>query len=133
MRSVLVVLAGLIAWAVFATLFNLVLRFGLEGYELAEHAYNFTLAMLVGRLGVGAFASVGAGIACSWVSGVAASHRRRKALAAVTGALLVLGFIPVHYYMWQAFPVWYHAFFLLTLLPFVMLGERLARPAPKGA
>jgi hypothetical protein len=28
-------------------------------------------------------------------------------------------------YMWAVFPLWYHAFFLVTLVPFVMLGAAL--------
>ena len=127
MRSVLSVIVGLVAWAVVATLLNFVLRASLEGYGVAEHTMHFTLPMMLGRLGEGAFASIGAGIACVLVAGAAASARRRHVLAAITGGVIVLGFLPEHIAIWSMFPVWYHLFFLLTLVPFVLLGERLAR------
>jgi hypothetical protein len=125
MRALLAVITGLVAWAIVATLFNFVLRFGMSGYLDAELLVKFSLPMMIGRLGVGAFASIAAGIACRGVLGAAAEPGRRKKWAAITGIVLVLGFIPVHMYMWAVFPLWYHAFFLVTLVPFVMLGAAL--------
>jgi hypothetical protein len=133
MRAVLAVIAGLVAWAVVATLLNFLLRGGLEGYVDAEHTMHFTLPMMVGRLGEGAFASIGAGVACALVAGAAATTRRRKTLAAITGAIIVLVFLPEHIAIWPMFPIWYHVFFLATLVPFVMVGERLARGTPGAA
>jgi F0F1-type ATP synthase membrane subunit c/vacuolar-type H+-ATPase subunit K len=128
-RATLAVITGLIAWAVLATVLNFVLRIGMGGYLDAELLMKFSLPMMIGRLGVGAFASIGAGIACSKVLGAAANMPRQRNWALVTGMLLVLGFIPVHIYMWAAFPLWYHAFFLATLVPFVWLGATLFQPA----
>jgi hypothetical protein len=125
MRALLAVITGLVAWTVVATLLNYVLRIGMGGYLDAELLMKFSLPMMIGRLGVGAFASIGAGIACAKVLGAAAEPARRKKWAAITGMLLVLVFIPVHFYVWAAFPLWYHAFFLVTLVPFVMLGAAL--------
>jgi hypothetical protein len=124
-RAILAVIVGLVAWTLVATVLNFVLRVGMSGYLDAELLMKFDLPMMIGRLGVGAFASIGAGIACAKVLGAAADASRRRKWALVTGAVLVLGFIPVHMYMWAAFPIWYHAFFLLTLVPFVLAGAAL--------
>lgn len=125
MRATLAVITGLVAWLVLATVLNFVLRIGMGGYLDAELLMKFSLPMMIGRLGVGVFASLGAGIACSKVLGAGADQPRRRKWALVTGLLLVLGFIPVHMYMWAAFPLWYHAFFLATLVPFVLAGAAL--------
>jgi hypothetical protein len=130
-RAMFAVITGLVAWAIVATVLNFVLRIGMGGYLDAELLMKFSLPMMIGRLGVGAFASIGAGIACSRVLGAGAA--RRGKWAAITGTVLVIGFIPVHAYAWAAFPLWYHALFLLTLVPFVMLGNALlGSPSPAG-
>jgi len=124
-RAILAVVTGLVVWTVVATVLNFVLRIGMGGYLDAELLMKFSLPMMIGRLGVGAFASIGAGLACAKVLGAAADQSRRRKWAAITGIVLVLGFIPVHVYMWAAFPIWYHAFFLVTLVPFVLAGTAL--------
>jgi hypothetical protein len=39
--------------------------------------------------------------------------------------ILVVSFIPQHIKLWHDFPVWYHAYFLLTLIPLCILGGRI--------
>ena len=126
MRATIAVITGLAAWLVVATVLNFVLRFGMSGYLDAELLMKFSLPMMIGRLGVGAFASIGAGIACALVLGKAADARRRRKWALVVGLVLLLVFIPEHAYVWTAFPLWYHAFFLVTLVPFVLAGNAFA-------
>jgi hypothetical protein len=41
------------------------------------------------------------------------------------GILLTVLFIPIHYNLWDKFPLWYHAAFLVSLLPLTMLGAFL--------
>jgi hypothetical protein len=41
------------------------------------------------------------------------------------GILLIALFIPVHYSLWDRFPIWYHLTFLVSLLPLAILGARL--------
>src|SRR5262245_13976269 len=41
------------------------------------------------------------------------------------GILLTVLFIPIHYNLWDKFPLWYHAAFLISLLPLTMLGAFL--------
>jgi hypothetical protein len=130
-RSILAVLTGFVTWLVVATLGNFLIRALLPGYGAAEPTMSFTLAMMVARLGLGVVSSLGAGFACSAVA--------RGNVAAVYGfaAVLVLCFLPVHYNLWQKFPLWYHLFFLVTLAPLVLLGALVQRrwvavpPAPR--
>src|SRR5579859_4337678 len=120
-RSILAVLAGLLVWAVVATLLNFGLRAGLPGYRLAEPAMTFTLGMKVARLILGALASLAAGA----TAGLIAPSKR--GVTWLLGAIVLALFIPVHVYIWSKFPVWYHLAFLGTLAPLVALGGALAR------
>jgi hypothetical protein len=43
----------------------------------------------------------------------------------VAGAILLVLFVPVHIQIGARLPLWYHLFFLVTLVPFVLLGARL--------
>ncbi len=122
-RPVIAFVSGLVVWIIIASLLNRLLRFGLPGYLAAEPAMAFTLSMQCARLLVGAAASLAAGFTIARIS--AAGSRLPLGL----GALLLVLFIPVHYKMWAAFPVWYHLAFLLTLVPLVVAGARIARAA----
>jgi uncharacterized protein (DUF983 family) len=59
--------------------------------------------------------------------------RDLPAAAKVLAIALVLLFIPVHYSLWAQFPLWYHAVFLLSLAPLVMVGAWLVRRHRGGA
>ena len=126
-KIVLAVLLGLVVWFVVATVANLLLRALLTGYAEAERAVQFTLPMLFGRLLVGAVSSVVAGLACASVV------RDLPAAAKVLAIALVLLFIPVHYSLWAQFPLWYHAAFLLSLAPLVIVGAWLVQRRVDGA
>jgi hypothetical protein len=120
-RSILALVAGLVLWALVATLLNRGMRAGLPGYALAEPAMTFTLGMKVARLVLGALASLAAGAA---VGRIAPS---RTGLPWVLGAIILAAFIPIHVQLWAKFPVWYHLVFLGTLVPLVAFGAALAR------
>jgi len=127
MRSISAALAGFVTWFMVATLCDFLVRTLLPGYTAAEPTMAFTLAMMVARLGLAVVSSLVAGYVCS---AVARGHP-----SAVYGcaALLLLFFLPMHYHLWHKFPVWYHAFFLITLAPLVLLGaaaQRRGRMAP---
>ncbi len=109
-------LVGFIVWFAVATVLNLLLRVTLSGYPEAERAMQFALPMLFGRLAVGAVSSLAAGFAC------AMSARSTPVAVKVLAAALVLFFIPVHYSLWAVFPAWYHATFLVSLAPLVLVG-----------
>ena len=121
-RLIITFIAGLVSWVVIATLLNYLLRFGLPGYAAAEPSMDFSLLMQFARLALGAAASIGTG---SIAARFAPAHTRLPLALGVT--LLVL-FTPVHYGLWDNFPVWYHLFFLATIIPFVLAGARLAKP-----
>jgi hypothetical protein len=122
-RIALGVIAGIVAWFVVATVGDWVLRLAIGGYAEVEASMHFTLGMQLGRLVVGAVSSIAAGATCAWL--VPSTRRAVTALAVI----LVLMFLPVHYRLWSQFPAWYHATFLISLAPLVLLGARLARRA----
>ena len=121
-RKILVGLAALIAWAVSATVFNILLRAALPGYAAAEPTMDFTLAMMIGRLLVGAAASVVTGAVAARLAPTA------QRLPLGVGIILVVAFVPVHYGLWATFPVWYHLVFLGSLIPMVLTGAKVAKP-----
>jgi hypothetical protein len=55
---------------------------------------------------------------------VSAFIARSSWTAVVTGALLLLAFIPQHISLWDKFPVWYHLTFLTSLVPLAVVGGR---------
>jgi hypothetical protein len=118
-RSILAVVVAIISWWVVATICNLILRVALPGYAAVEAIMKFTLTMMICRLVIGLISSLAAGFVCAAVAG-------RNGLAPkVAAVLMLLLFIPVHYLLWNKFPVWYHLFFLITLAPTMLLGAAL--------
>jgi len=124
-RGIASVLVGLVAWFCVATMVNLALRVSWPDYAAAEKLMVFTLGMQVARLLTGALASLGAGFAAVVVAKGSATPVR------VLAVLLLLLFIPVHYALWDKFPVWYHLVFPASLIPVTILGA--ARWASRGA
>jgi hypothetical protein len=119
-RAVIAVITGLIIWAICATGFDILLRHALPGYAAAEPQLQFTLQMMIARLGLpGALPSIAAGFAGAWIS--RGSRRVTLALALI---LLVM-FLPAHYRLWTKFPLWYHVTFLGSLLLLTWAGERV--------
>src|SRR5262245_28236753 len=122
------VIAALFTWFFVATVVNLALRALWPHYHDAEIAFNFTLAMKLARLVLGAISTLGAGFVAAWID------QGRMRAATVTGILLLCLFIPGHYRIWDKFPVWYHLTFLVSLLPLTLLGavlnHRAGRKAP---
>lgn len=120
--------AAVITWFLVATVLNLALRACWPHYHEAELAFNFTLAMKLARLVLGAISSLGAGFVAAWIG------RGRIGAATLTGIVLLGLFIPGHYRIWSKFPVWYHLTFLVSLLPLTLLGvtlfRRIYRKAP---
>jgi uncharacterized membrane protein YoaK (UPF0700 family) len=105
-----------IAWVVVATVGNLILRVAWPAYAAVEAAMSFTLAMLLARLALGALSSLCAGFVAARIT------RRNGTSVKVLAVLLLAVFVPVHYALWDRFPVWYHVAFLLSLLVLPVLG-----------
>ena len=101
-----------------------VLESGWPDYAAAVPDRAYTLPMLWSRLGIAALLTVSAGAAATLVA------RDRRA-APILGVLFVLVSLPSHlHYVWAEYPVWYHAVYLLSLVPLVSFGGRLvAKPS----
>jgi hypothetical protein len=120
-RKIIGVVGGLIAWIVVATILNWLMRLGWPGYAEAEKPMAFTLPMLAGRLVAGALSSVAAGVAFARIA-------KGGSASIALGVVLLAVFLPIHFGLWDKFPVWYHAVFLISLLPLAVLGARVAAP-----
>jgi len=114
-------IAALVTWFFVATVLNLALRASWPHYHEAETAFNFTLAMKLARLVLGAISSLGAGFVAAWID------KDRMKAATLTGIVLLGLFIPGHYLLWSKFPIWYHLTFLASLLPLTLLGAAIYR------
>ena len=119
LKTVGAVIAALVTWFFVATVVNLALRAFWPHYHEAEIAFNFTFAMKVARLLLGAISTLGAGFVAAWID------KGRMRAATLTGIVLLALFIPGHYRIWDKFPVWYHLTFLVSLLPLTLLGAAL--------
>ena len=115
------VITALVTWFFVATVVNLALRALWPHYHEAEIAFNFTFAMKLARLVLGAISSLGAGFVAAWID------KGRTRAAMFTGIVLLCLFIPGHYRIWDKFPVWYHLTFLVSLLPLTILAGALNR------
>lgn len=123
-RTVLSVVAGLVAWALVVTLLNFGLRAAIPGYHAAEATLQFTMAMKIGRLSEAALTSIVAGAVVGWID------PSRKWAPWLVGLIVLAMFLPVHIGLWSRFPVWYHLAFLVPLVPLVVLGAALGRSSP---
>ena len=119
-RKILAGVAGYVGWWIIGTIGFVSLRVLWHDYASVEPAMTFTFSMQISRLLVGLLCSLGAGIIVSLIL------RQRSIVPWVLGSVLVIQFLPVHYNLWAKFPIWYHAFFLLTLAPVIVLGSRWA-------
>ena len=114
-------LAGIVAWIVIVTVINLLMRHGWQDYAAVEKAMRFTLPMMVARLAMSAASSLASGAVAAWLG-----RSERAALAA--GVVLLLLFLPVHYRLWDHFPIWYHLTFLASLPLLSWAGGLCLRP-----
>jgi hypothetical protein len=120
LRSILAVVAGVLAWGIVVTILNLGLRHGWPAYAAVEKAMLFTVPMMAARLSISGISSL--------VSGFAAAAVGRSGQAAlIAGVLLLLIFVPIHYMIWSKFPLWYHLTFLVSLPLLSVIGGRFAR------
>ena len=127
LKTISAAIAALVTWFFVATLLNLALRAWWPHYHEAELAFNFTSAMKLARLVLGAISSLGAGFVAAWIG------KGRMSAATLTAIVLLGLFIPGHYRIWSKFPVWYHLTFLVSLLPLTLLGAAFYRRAYRKA
>jgi len=122
-RMIAGIVAGLIAWIIVATIGNLMFRVAWPGYAEAEISMMLTLAMMVARLLLGALCSLCAGFVAARIT------KKNGTGAKVLGIVVTAMFFPVHYLLWDKFPIWYHVIFLASLFPLTLLGAKLAQRA----
>jgi len=116
-RTILAVVAGLVAWTVIVTVLNFGLRAGIPGYHAAEPSMQFNLTMMIGRLAIATVTSLLTGA----IMGLIAPQSRFATW--IVGLVALVMFVPEHIRIWTMFPVWYHLYFLLTLAPLIWIGS----------
>jgi hypothetical protein len=126
-RKVGAFIAGFFAWGAVGYLTFVALRAAWPEYAAAEPTSAFTLPMQLSRLFIGVLCSIAAGCV------VAIIVARRSSIPWILGVVLLVIFTPVHIQLWDTFPVWYHLFFLGTLVPLVGFGARLVTRSSGGA
>lgn len=109
-RTVLSVIAGIVAWVVVVTAINYAMRHAWPDYGAVEKAMTFTLPMMIARLSESTVALVLAALVTTRIAPL--SRYAPWALGIVMFAV----FAPYHYTIWAKFPVWYHAYFLSSLI-----------------
>jgi hypothetical protein len=109
-RKIGAVLAGLATWFVLVSAIDIAMRQFWPDYAAVFKAMTFTLPMMIARLSESTAALV---VAALVVARIAPGWR---AAAAVFGVVMLAIFLPVHYSLWSKFPVWYHAYFLGSLV-----------------
>lgn len=120
LKTILAIVAGFFAFFAFAYGVGFAMRASWPEYAAVADALRFTLPMMIARLSIGVVATLVAGR-------VAAAITMKPTVAATAlGILLVVFFIPVHIQLWHKFPVWYHLFFLSSLIPLSFAGSRIA-------
>ena len=116
-KQILGVVVGLMAWFVGIVVAGLLLRSVWPAYVAASGDMSFTLPMKLTRLSIGALSTFAAGAVTALIA-------RSSWTAVLTGALLLLIFIPQHVSLWDKFPIWYHLTFLTSLVPLAVIGGR---------
>jgi hypothetical protein len=89
-------------------------------YAAAEPHKAYTLGMLIARLSLAALLTAGAACATTLVA------RDDGRTAWYLGILFLLLSLPVHLHsVWNDYPAWYHAVYLLSLVPIAGYSGRL--------
>ena len=126
-RTVLSVVAGFIAWWIVVSIIDVPMRYLWPDYAANFKAMTFTLPMMLARLTESTVALVLATIVTARIAPLS----RYAPLA--LGIVMLLFFIPVHYSLWDNFPVWYHAYFLTSLVAVPVIVGSIVGSKPSVA
>jgi hypothetical protein len=118
-RAILGVVLGVVAWVLIVSVLNWGLRAGIPGYHAAEPEGPFTLTMMIGRLTIATITSLATGALIRLIA------PQSQWAVWIVGLIGLIVLIPDHIHIWTHFPVWYHAYFLLTFVPLLWIGARL--------
>lgn len=126
LRTILGVIAGVVGWGVLVTIMNFGLHAVWPAYAAADTpaAMSFDLPMKLARLTESSIASILAALIAQRVA------PRSSYAVPVFGLILFVVFVPIHYGLWTKFPIWYHAYFLASLVVLPLLTVR-AIPAAR--
>ena len=121
MRSVLGAIGGFITWWIVASLINRGVLHGFwPAYAAADTpAMAFDLAMKLARLAESSIASVLGALVARRIA------PDSRGAAPASGLLLLIMFLPVHYMIWTKFPIWYHVYFLTSLVALPLIVQWL--------
>ncbi len=112
---------NVVTFVAIGTIGFIVMRLTWPADAAVEKAMTFDTPMMATRLAVAAAGSlIGA-----YLAGLTTRDARVTPLAG--GLVLLALFIPVHIQLWDKFPLWYHATFLISLPLLAFIGGRLAR------
>lgn len=129
-RTVLGVIAGIVAWLVIVTLIDRPMRTFWPDYAANFTAMTFALPMMLARLTESTIALVLAALIAIRVAPAS------RYVAWVFGIVMLLIFAPYHLLMiWNKFPAWYHAYFLASLIaiPLIVTAVMRQTAAQPGA
>ena len=129
-RTVLGVIAAIVAWLVIVTIIDRPMRYVWPDYAANFTAMTFTLPMMLARLTESTIALVLAALIAIRVAPAS------RYVAWGFGILMFLIFAPYHLLMiWNKFPIWYHAYFLASLIavPLIVAAVMRQTAAHTGA
>lgn len=120
-KQAIAISGGLILWIVSATVFATLLKASWPAYAAITDARDYTLAMQITRLAIGAAATLIAGTVVGLIAGARA--------VLIAGIVLLLLALFIHAQVWQSYPIWYHLTFFAYLVPLTLWGGRWGRTA----
>jgi len=121
-RTVLGVIAAIAAWLVIVTLIDRPMRYVWPDYAANFAAMTFTLPMMLARLTESTIAVVLAAIIALRVAPTS------RYAGWGFGIVMFLIFAPYHVLkIWSNFPVWYHAYFLASLIAIPLIVTAVMR------
>jgi len=118
-RTVLSVIAGVVAWIIVVTAVDIAMRHFWPEYAAVFKALTFTLPMMLARLIESTAALI---IAAIVIVRIAPASRYAPW---AFGIVMLAIFVPTHYIVWTKFPIWYHAYFLSSLIVVPVLVGRV--------
>jgi hypothetical protein len=118
-RNFIGVVTGLAVWVAIAFVAGFIMRQAWPAYVSVADAMTFTLPMMIARLSIAAVATIVMGFVTACITQSAVARL-------IPGLILLILFIPEHVMLWDKFPIWYHLWFLLSLVPLTYAGNRIA-------
>jgi len=126
-RSSAAILGGFIVWALAASVAFRIMQFSWADYAAAVPTKDYSLLMLILRLGIAAGATALAGLVATLVA-----RDRGLAASLCGGVLLAVSLRPHLVTVWDDYPVWYHVTYLSYLVPIAWLAGRAASTATRS-